>query len=539
MFLVSCGAKEQPVLFSVWGTNQTLYGMNREAAEGFLDFSKPKKLEYRFTAAPLASSVMEPVSFEIEYSFGGSSAMTDAPAAAGNTQLVLEIAGHSWILPHAFDGTVFHYAVPFTQADTFTIVLTGNAAKNNSVRFRIHSIGFTGRWFGFYRRQDASHSHLYLSPFVSRQPGGTWVIDPPANFDVPAGFFPSLSAGLLPGNETSITAGNRRFIASSHLTQLNVPAEVIAHNATSSFAVSGDRAASFRLVYTTIPPFPEPISADPGLVLTWPLETWRDSRYEVFRWESFPSLLIFDFADYAVQDRMLKRLAFFVEKTGFRGRLSSDAEIGHLHGWNAHDYCAEDLARFFQTARNVRFPLLAEERELERILLNTGIIRELGGEIQGGEGGIISVTREAPEYLRFRFMAHEGYHGLYFVDEDFRTFSRNRWQQFPAEAKRFMVSYFNFQQYDTSDEFILIKEFASHILQQSVSQAGHYFGQTLPSRLENTWRKADLPDKDESSGAWPVLAAAFTREAESFSGYVGRRWGIAAGRVHLVTVRQP
>jgi len=236
---------------------------------------------------------------------------------------------------------------------------------------------------------------------------------------------------------------------------------------------------------------------------------------------------------------MFKRLAFFVEKAGFRDRLAPDEEIAELHGWNAHDYRADDLARFFNAARRANFPLLAEERELERILLDAGIIREAGAGIVGGEGGVISISRESAEYLRFRFMAHEGFHGIFFIDEDFRDFTRRRWQQFPADAKRFLISFFNFQHYDTSDEYLLINEFMAHVLQQPASEAGRYFGQTLPARLEETWRKAHLPAKNEAAGTWPTLATAFTREAEAFSAYVNSRWGLAAGRVHLVTVRQP
>jgi hypothetical protein len=236
---------------------------------------------------------------------------------------------------------------------------------------------------------------------------------------------------------------------------------------------------------------------------------------------------------------MFKRLAFFVEKAGFRGRLASDEEIAELHGWNAHDYRAEDIARFFQAARKVNFPLLAEERELERILLTAGIIQESGAGIQEGNGGIISISRESESYLRTLFMVHEGFHGLFFIDEDFRAFSRGRWQQFPAEAKRFIVSFFNFQHYDTADDYLLVNEFMAHVLQQPASQAVHYFGKNLPSRIEDSWRKADLPAKDKASDSWPTLAKTFAREAEAFSAYVNSRWGLAAGRVHLVTVREP
>jgi len=550
IFLFSCGQKPRPVTFPVRGTNQALFGLSRDAAEGTLDFSKPKKLEYRFTPAGADASAGGPLSFEIEY------------LLTGEQRLILEADNQSWVLPQgapqgnnfgaAFDG-VFHYAVPISDSfpDHFSIIPAdgeGESRAGKDSRLKIHSINFTGRWYGFYRSGD----NIHASPYVSqRQEDSAWVIDPVAGSPskltaLPVGFFPVLSADILPGKETVIEAGSRerdrergrRFIFSPHSQQrLIVPAGMIAPN-TWPLVLPRDRTDSFRLVYARISPLPAPIAADPGMILAWPAEHWRDRRYEVFRWDRFPSLLIFDTADYAVQDRMFKRLAFFVEKAGFRGRLASDEEIAEQHGWNAHDYRARDLARFFQAAREVNFPLLAEERELERVLLTAGIIKESGAGIQEGEGGIISISRESESYLRSLFMVHEGFHGLFFIDDDFRAFSRGRWQQFPAEAKRFLVSFFNFQHYDTADDYLLVNEFMAHILQQPASQAVHYFGKNLPSRIEDSWRKADLPAKDQASGSWPALAKTFAREAEAFSAYVGSRWGLAAGRVWLVTVRQ-
>ena len=285
----------------------------------------------------------------------------------------------------------------------------------------------------------------------------------------------------------------------------------------------------------------DPISMDPYKVLSYPVESWRDRRFEVFRWDAFPEILIFDTADYAVQDRLLKRLAFFVEKAGFRGRLAGDAEIAALHGWNAHDYRAEDLAAFFELARKSNFPLLGEERELEAILLGTGIIKKnSASEIIPGRGAIVSLSRESDKTdkgLRPRFMTHEGFHGLFFIDEDFRNFCRRRWEIFPSSAKRFLLSFFDFQAYDTKDPVLVINEFMAHVLQQPVPQIAWYFGDYQPNRMISVspWRASALPEKEEvSSGgrrSWPELAEAFTGEAEAFSRYVNQRWGLAAGRV--------
>jgi hypothetical protein len=271
------------------------------------------------------------------------------------------------------------------------------------------------------------------------------------------------------------------------------------------------------------------------------MEKWRNARYEVFQWDIFPEILIFDTANYAVQDRLFKRLAFFVEKAGYRGRLAQDAEIADLHGWNAHDYRAADLAAFFEAARKSNFPLLLEEHELESILLTNGILRRNSAfEIVPGVGAIISLSRESDRVdrsLRPRFMAHEGFHGIYFIDEDFRNFSRQRWETFPTPAKRFLLSFFDFQAYDTKNFDLVVNEFMAHVLQQSISQAAWYFGEYQPNRMitASPWRRSFLPEKEEVTQDgrrhWPEIAAAFTAEAEAFSRYVSQRWGFSAGRV--------
>ena len=294
------------------------------------------------------------------------------------------------------------------------------------------------------------------------------------------------------------------------------------------------------LEYDAMPVFPAPLPADPGLILKWPVNNWRNSRYEVFSWDRFPSLLIFDTADYTVQDNLFKRLAFFVEKAGFRGRLASDTEIAELHGWNAHDYKSDDLAAFFEAARISNFPLLPEEHELQAILVSKGIIRkDSSGAIIPGTGGIISVSRSSQDYLRSLFMAHEGFHGLFFTDEDFRNVSRNRWNSLTREDKVFIKSYFDFQRYDISNEYLMINEFMAHVLQQPAYSAAVYFGETLPRRLEtSTWRQGILGKKDATSNSWPLLASAFTREAQFFSSYVNKRWGLSGGRVWLMSVSE-
>ena len=525
--------------------------MNSSSAEGILDFSKPAKLKYRFEKAPV---ILSPSSLEIEYSL-------NVPLSGENDsdyQVIFELSGDSWALPLDISfleglggvsaaASVFHYAIPLRRplTDEFSIYLPAagsNVRKNRQERddlprFRIHSLEIKERWYGFYGEQAESSMHIFVSPFVYTRNANSlvnYVIDPPGEQ------WPAVLALVFPpGSISSVNAEGRRFEISAKAGNFFLPGGVISANH-GPVELSGTAIDSFQLRYEATAPFPVPITADPGLILAWPRENWRDSRYEVFRWENFPSLLVFDTASYDEQDRLFKRLAFFTEKAGFRGRLAPDSEIAGLHGWNAHDYRAEDLARFFEIARRENFPLLKEEQELRLILLDAGIIRRSDdGAITGGNGGLISISRESENYLRSLFMAHEGFHGLFFIDEDFRTFSSNRWLELPRQARNFITSYFDFKHYDISDNYLMVNEFMAHLLQQPSFRAGVYFGETLPQRLESSPRRIGvLEGKDPETGSWPYYAEIFTKEAQAFSAYVDRRWGLSGGRVWRITVSQ-
>ena len=550
VLLCACGEKERAALFPVRGTAAGLVALGGQAAAGYIDFAKPKKLEYRFETPP---AVSPPASLEIEYTCS----LPPSAETQAAFQLVLACGDDSWVLPmqSAFPGETpgdtgaLHYAVPLAEPFAGRLIVslapvTGSAGQKTrgaagGGRFQIQSLAFRERWFGYYR-EDGETRHVFSSPFVYKNAEGAFVIEPPPFGLRPgSGLLPALRVFLAAGATAAVETGGRRFEAAPGINTLDIPAGMIDSNE-GAIVISGDRTGGFKLDYAALPPFPLPITADPGMVLAWPQQSWRTASCEVFRWSQFPSLLIFDFADYAVQDRTLKRLAFFVEKAGFRGRLAADAEIADLHGWNAHDYRASDLARFFEAARAAKFPLLAEERQLEQILFNEGIIRRSASDIEAGEGGIISVSRESASYLRSTFMVHEAFHGLFFIDADFRAFSRERWERLPPAGKRFITSYFDYQHYDITDEYLLVNEFMAHVLQQPLSQAGAYFGKTIASRIDaSPWRRSVLPEKDGASDTWPELAAIFTREAQAFSAYVASRWGLAAGRVRQVNVRQP
>jgi hypothetical protein len=580
LLLNACDFK-QPAAFELYGAGEdtVIYSLSREGVSGHFSFSKPGKWDYVFEK-PL--EFPRNSSLELDYSFSSAAgeSLGESPGESPREspfQVVLEIEGEgSWALPQdlVFLGDPerpgrIRYALPVSASPVSGISIaaalrdqevSSGKPLNAETAFELKSLRIVPRWYGFTGEGelprklpgDSGDEKVFsVSPFVYLDNSGAqsppvFVIDVPPRFregepfELSAGES-SRSAGVSGDGLSRFTleAGIRRFEYAGPVPFLYIPPMALSPEPY-PLKFSAEKApAVLTLTVGAERTFPAvPVPADPGIVLDYPQELWRDPRYEVFRWDAFPQILIFDTADYEVQNDLFRRLAFFTEKAGFRGRLLSDAEIAGLHGWNAHDYRGEDLAAFFELARRTGFPLLPEERELEEILLEAGIIlREGGGRLVPGKGALISLSRESPDYLRSQFMVHEGFHGLFFIDEDFREFSSRRWENLSPQAKRFIRSYFDYQHYDIGDAYLVVNEFMAHCLQQSVSQAARYFGENLAGRLNASWRREVLPEKDENSDVWPEIASAFRAEAEAFSSYVNRRWGFSAGRIRRVTIR--
>jgi hypothetical protein len=549
------------------GDGAELRALSKESASGALALGKKQTLEYGF-AQPW--ELPPDYSLEIDYALEpGEEALLRDRDSGG--QLTLEAGGVLWELPldASFLGMEgqpwrIRYAAPVSSLEKIALSWIPFPQEGNGVSRRgkagdgprVKILGFylVKRWYGFSLEGDM----LSATPFVHIpggqssgpvQAGGVLLpavleLYPPEGFRISAGtdFLAEGFGGAAVIAETGSFSFERLAAAAGTggSNRLFVPSGSLPPHPWPFTVKCAGGIASLRVCPAPDRPFPgEPIPADLGLVLDYPQAAWRDSRYEIFRWEDFPSVLVFDFADYAVQDRFLKRLAFFVEKAEFRGRLAADREIASLHGWNAHDYRPQDLAAFFQAARNAGFPLLPEERELEQTLLQTGILR-MGekGSIAAGEGAIISISRESPGYLRTQLLTHESFHGLFFIDQDFRDFSRRRWENLSPQATRFIRALFGSMAYDTRDADLMVNELMAYCLQQSVSQAPRYFGEIQAGRLAGLPLRRDaLPPKDEATGTWPEIAGAFRAEAAAFSAYVERRWGLAAGRVRQILAR--
>jgi hypothetical protein len=254
--------------------------------------------------------------------------------------------------------------------------------------------------------------------------------------------------------------------------------------------------------------------------------------YTVFTWDAFPSVLILVFKDYDAQDRRLKRLAFFVEKAGYRGALHSDDVISKLHGWNAHDYRTQDLAAFFNAARERNFPLSSEEWELERLLAEYGLISLSDGKLSAGMGALISISLETPAALRRTLLVHESLHGIFFVDEQYRAYVGKTWAAMSEDEKWFWKTYFGWAAYDTSDEYLMVNEFQAYLLQQPLSAVQEYFTRRKVDEL-----LASRPALRERIDSYmSKYASFFEARARALDSYLRDNYGLEAGRTYRLAL---
>jgi len=218
-----------------------------------------------------------------------------------------------------------------------------------------------------------------------------------------------------------------------------------------------------------------PVYADIGTMLNYKKEAWRRSDWELFSWNLFPDILVMDFRDYSLQSSFLKRLTFFVEKSGFSGTLQSNETLSSLHGWNAHDYRAKDLAAFFTKAEEESFILNPEEIELKSILISNRIIKKTESGYDPVSGGILSYSMESSPRLRRLFITHEGYHGIFFSDLEFVAEVQSIWDGLDYSEKQFWYDFLAWKQYDIENSYLVVNEFMAYLMQQRIEDIESYY----------------------------------------------------------------
>lgn len=279
------------------------------------------------------------------------------------------------------------------------------------------------------------------------------------------------------------------------------------------------------------------IEADFSTILNYHTKKWRDKRFELFAWSQFPDFLVIDTINYAFQAAMFKRLAFFVEKPNTVGTLLTNEELEGRHGWNAHDYKADDLCNFFNLVTETNFPLNPEEELLQEILITNNIIKISDNKVIPDKGGgILSISRESSTHLRYIFAAHEGYHGVFFINEKLRNDCSDIWESLPDDIKKFWEFFFQYRmKYDITNHYLLVNEFMAYNLQQPIEKAdSYYFNYIIPLLSKQYPAMQDFFSKLTAE-----YRADFTTIAQRVADVLYIHSGLPAGNVVFLDLPQP
>ena len=282
------------------------------------------------------------------------------------------------------------------------------------------------------------------------------------------------------------------------------------------------------------PEYPIPLEREGMQILNADPAAWRNRDFEVYRWSSLPEVLIFDCRDYDVQNRFFRRLAYFVEKKGFRGQILSNEELKGRHGWNANDYRASDLAAFFNRAAETHAELYAEEILLRDILVREGVLVREGEKLKEGKGAINSMALESGPALRYRFFTHEASHGIYFTQKKYRDFVKETWESLDSDDRELWRLYLGWNGYDPEDEDLMMNEFQAYFTQQPVADAAGYFMPRMARVAATTPALKALLDKKQEDAA-----GAFRRWAETIEAFQRENWGLEAGNFSPLQAQRP
>ncbi|HTP59661.1 MAG TPA: hypothetical protein VMM82_12135 [Spirochaetia bacterium] len=257
-----------------------------------------------------------------------------------------------------------------------------------------------------------------------------------------------------------------------------------------------------------------PVTASLEAVLAAPATEQDSGSFSLYRWDRFPSILVIDTPDYNFQDRMFSRLAFFLEKRGFRGHLLDNRALETLHGWNAHDYGPEGLASFYNAAERAGVVLNPEELTLQEIVLDQGILVMERDQFASGAGGILSISRSSSVYERRLLLTHESFHGIFFASPEYRDFCFTVWDSLTPGTRAFFRGFLDELGYDSTYRYLCVNEFQAYLMQQPLRYAPEYF-QRVTRRFEG--KRAGVP------------VAGMLEAARRLNGFLESRYGLRAG----------
>ncbi len=175
------------------------------------------------------------------------------------------------------------------------------------------------------------------------------------------------------------------------------------------------------------------------------------------------------------QMEMFDRIALFAEVKGYVGKILTDdqmneakKQLGKQSIWAGHDYPLETIALFFTLAEADGVKLNDLEIALRDFLLNTGegAIQETSPGVYVAKPNVAIIgfpqnTRYVDDKREY-IIQHELSHAWYFTHPEYRQDVRDLWNETSFEMQNVVLDFLESRGYDTSNEDLVLTEFAAH-----------------------------------------------------------------------------
>jgi hypothetical protein len=215
-----------------------------------------------------------------------------------------------------------------------------------------------------------------------------------------------------------------------------------------------------------VPPLPVATEAE--------IDADQPAHLTLFRFQSNPNIVVFDFPTLREQGLMFNRIAAFAEKVGEpHDRVLTDPQLDRAiaaHGdtvetyYYGHDYGAETLRRFFALADRDHVVLYPEEERLRRIATEQGMLAADSNQ------AVITVPRLGADEsvdatFRRTILHHELSHGEYFTDPAYVAYAYHFFNDVMdaterADFERFLAS----QDYDPKLHDLIVNETQAYLM---------------------------------------------------------------------------
>ena len=108
------------------------------------------------------------------------------------------------------------------------------------------------------------------------------------------------------------------------------------------------------------------------------------------------------------------------------------------------------------------------------------------GSFLAGQGGIISISQESTPRLRNLFLIHEGYHGLFFTQKQYRETVLSVWNSLSRVEQSFWRVFLSFRNYNPNDEYLVANELQAYLMQVSRERLdAYYWNYAVPELYKN------------------------------------------------------